>query len=155
MASHPITRAAHERTDAHARYSHGFLALWRPTCRGQHRSGLPPSFFFPSVTLLFPNTTRFPPRVRTTSTACVGTHMSRIPTVPRHRRHLVGESREKTKDAHPPPPTEPNATPYTALLHRERRTKAGHVHSRARAPFCRAFSRGRLAFQNSPLSPLG
>lgn len=42
----PLTRAAHERTDAHARYSHGFLALWRPMCRGQHRSGLPP-FFFP------------------------------------------------------------------------------------------------------------
>ena len=133
----------------------------RRAADSKHRSGLPPSFFFSSSSLS-KHHERFPPScVRTTSTACVGTHMSRIPTVPRHRRHLVGEPGEKTKDAprpsrnaSPPTPRRPSFNVPARKAHtraitrfNRTRTKDGHVHPRARAPFCRAFSNGSSPFK--------
>lgn len=168
--NHPVcvTRATHERAPMH------MLNIPMDSLpyggRGQRRSGrlLPPS---DSVLLPFArrlssflassgspskHTMRISPLlVRTTSTACVGTHMSRIPTVfpfarvkmKRSRRRRGREAvtlrempRERTKDARLQHYTR------TRTCVRQRRTDR-HVHSRAR-PFA-ALSRDP-AFQNCP-----
>lgn len=117
--------------------------------RGQRRSGLPPSPipifppFAPPAVLpppsraLFPNITRrISPLLlaRTTSAACVGTHMSRIPTV-----FPLAKERESEGTYHPhlTGGTPDTYTTYTRVCEVE---NDRHVHSRAR-PFA-ALSRG-------------
>lgn len=123
--------------------------------RGQRRSGLPPSPtpifppFAPPAVLpppsraLFPNITRrISPLLlaRTTSAACVGTHMSRIPTV-----FPLAKERERGHVSPSPYGRDPGHlyNVYTRVRSRERPPRALTC-----APFCRAFS--GPAFQNCP-----
>lgn len=139
--------------DAHARYSHGFLALWRPRTAIGPVLPSPPSFspslfFFPlGYTLLFPNT-RFLRVCGPRGTACVGTHMSRIPTVPSPPSPC---GRAPAKRRRMRPVTRAPLHPLQPLLvdvgRGGRGAKDGHVHSRARAssPFAALFRNGEGA----------
>lgn len=133
--------------DAHARYSHGFLALWRPrTAIGPVLplllSPLSLFLFFPSA-VLFSFQTRdfFFFLVCMRTTACVGTHMSRIPTVP-SPPSPCGRAPAKRPRMRPvtrtPLPCNPSST--------RRRRKGSEGRPRALTctrfqPFCRAFSK--------------
>ena len=104
----------------------------------------PPFFFPPTVAPLFPNTTRFPPRARRPRARRVQART--CPEFPqsreRHRRHLVGEPREKTKDAPqhrarnaPPLRSPPFKLPRILPLYRRRRgeTSTPHAHEISRS----------------------
>lgn len=155
------SRSSRERAShAHARYSHGFHrclmvaaddigpAVFPPFAPSLHRDEL--SSFLARASLC-PNITELPPCVaRDTSTACVGTHMSRIPTVSslvgererereRPSRHLVGETSRKDE----------GCTRLGPLIIHTRRTHASDAYRRMQStpraltctpPFCRAFS---------------
>lgn len=138
--------------DAHARYSHGFLALWRPRTAIGPALPSPPSlspslFFFPlGYALLFPNT-RFLRVCGVCRHAHVPNSHSPIAAV------TLWESPAKRRRMRPVTRAPLHPCPLQPLLAEVERkgAKDGHVHSRARAssPFAALFRKGGGSFQNS------
>lgn len=131
--------------DAHARYSHGFLALWRPRTAIGPALPSPPSlspslFFFPlGYALLFPNT-RFLRVCGVCRHAHVPNSHSPIAAV------TLWESPAKRRRMRPVTRAPLHPCPLQPLLAEVegKGAKDGHVHSRARAssPFAALFRKG-------------